>query len=174
MRAFHAIGAALLMAWAMPATSHADVTTETSAVSPQLTVRCSCPEVQHRHAWYPRRHARFHARHWRHWRPAPVALAPPPYWPAYNPPIPSPYDSAYGRVMTQYMRSRTVGGEYLFEPGYLPRPPVPGLPPFRIAAGGAVFEYDLMADGYIPLAQSDAPRALPVTPGPAAAAPAPR
>ena len=161
MRAFHAIGAAFLMACAMPATSHAaEVITGTSAVYPPFAAGCECPGARYHHAWRPHRHMRYHARYWRHGRPAPVALAPPPYWSAYNPPIPSLFDSAYDRVMEQYMHSREYGGEYLVEPGYLPRPPIPGLPPFRVAAGGAVFEYDLMADGYVPLAQRDAQRAL--------------
>ena len=155
MRAFYTIGAALLMAGAMPATSHADATT--GAGAPSLEVSCSCPKVQHRHAW---RHARFHARYWKHRRPGAVALASPPPWPAYNPPIPSPYDAAYDRVHTQYMHAREWRGEYLVEPGYVPTPPLPGLPHFRVAAGGGVFEYDIIAGGYVQLAQRDAQRAL--------------
>jgi hypothetical protein len=163
MRAFHVIGAAFLMAWAMPATSHADGTAATGTVSAAPAPGCHCPALQHRHAWRPRRHARSYAWHRRHWAPAPVAAAPPPPWPAYNPPIPSPDDSAYDRVMTQYMRAREWDGEYLVEPGYVPSPPLPGLPRFVVAAGGGVFEYDIMADGYVQLSQSDAQRALAVT-----------
>lgn len=155
MRAFHAIGAAFLMAWLMPAPSHADGTTGASTVSSMPAPGCHCPRVQ-RHVW----RARHHARYWRHRRPIPIAMAPP--WPAYNPPIPSPYDSAYDRVHTQYMHAREWGGEYLIEPPYVPRPPLPGLPRFVAAAGGAVFEYDIIADGYVQLAQRDARRALPV------------
>jgi len=64
--------------------------------------------------------------------------------------------------MTQYMRAREWGGEYLVEPDYVPKPPLPGLRRFVIAAGGAVFEYDIMAGGYVQLAQRDAQRALAV------------
>jgi hypothetical protein len=87
-----------------------------------------------------------------------MASSPP--WPAYNPPIPSPDDSAYDRVMTQYMHAREWGGEYLVEPDYAPQPPLPGLPRFVVAAAGAVFEYDIIAGGYVQLAQTDAQRAL--------------
>jgi hypothetical protein len=89
-------------------------------------------------------------------------MAPSPPWPAYNPPIPSTDDSAYDRVMTQYMRAREWRGEYVVEPDYVPWPPVPGLPRFVVAAGGGVFEYDVMANGYVQLPQRDAQRALAV------------
>ena len=157
MRAFHAIGAAFLMAWAIPAASHANGTAPTS-VSQAPAPGCHCPRAL-RHAWRPRHYARS----WKHRRPVLVALPPP--WPAYNPPIPSPYDSAYHRVMTQYTLAREYDGEYLIEPPYVPRPPLPGLPHFRVAAGGAVFEYDLMAGGYVQIAQREAPR-VPVAPTP--------
>ena len=161
MRALHAIGAAFLMASLMPVSSHAEGTAGASTVSQAAAPGCHCP----RQAWRPHRHARLHARYWRHGRPVPIALAPP--WPAYNPPIPSAYDSAYDRVQTQYMHAREWRGEYLIEPGYVPQPPLPGLPHFRVAAGGAVYEYDIMADGYVQLAQRDARRALAsVTPTP--------
>jgi hypothetical protein len=62
--------------------------------------------------------------------------------------------------MVQYMHAREWGGEYLVEPDYVPRPPVAGLPRFVVAAGGGVFEYDVMAGGYVLLAQGDAQRAL--------------
>ncbi|SRR5216683_392036 len=157
MRAFHAIGAAaLLMAWAIPVSSHADgppgASTAVSAPEPG----CRCPP---RHVWRPHRLVRGYAWHRRHWRPVPIAVA---RWPAYNPPLPSPYDSAYDRVHTQYMHAREWGGEYLIEPDYVPRPPLPGLPRFLTAAGGGVFEYDIIAGGYVQLAQRDVPRALPV------------
>ena len=69
-------------------------------------------------------------------------------------------DLAYDRVMIQYTRAREWRGEYLIEPGYVPQPPLPGLPHFRVAASGAVYEYDIMADGYVQLAQRDARRAF--------------
>ena len=157
MRAFYTIRAAFLLACAKPVSGHADVVTGISTAPPPPAATCPCPEVQQRQAWRPHRHVRFHARYWRHGRPAPIAVA---QWPAYNPPIPSPYDAAYDRVHTQYMYAREWRGEYLVEPGYVPRPPLPGLPHFRVAAGGAVFEYDIIADGYVQLAQRDAQRAL--------------
>jgi hypothetical protein len=164
MRAFHAIGAAaLLIVCAMPLTSRAETPAGVSAVAALPAASCPCPRV-HRQTWHPRRHMRSYAWHHRYWTPAPVALAPapppPPPWPAYNPPIPSPEDSAYDRVMTQYMLARERSGEYLVEPGYAPDPPLPGLPRFVVTAGGGVFEYDIMADGYVQLAPSDAQRAL--------------
>jgi hypothetical protein len=157
MRAFHAIGAAFLMACVTPATSHAEATTGTSAASPPAAAACDCPGVQHRHAWRSHRHMRHHARYWRHGRRGPIALAPPPAY--YDPPIPSPYDSAYDRVMTQHFRPPPVIVEYPVVRGYPVIPQIRGTQPYRFAAGGAVFEYDLMADGYVPLAQRDAQRA---------------
>ena len=151
MRAFHAIGAAFLMAWLIPVPSHANGTTRTLSSAP--APGCVCPRQVRRP------HVRYHARYLRHRRPIPIAVA---LWPAYNPPIPSPYDSAYDRVHTQYFRAREWRGEYLIEPPYIPNPPLPGLPHFVAAAGGGVFEYDIIADGYVQLAQRDVPRALPV------------
>jgi hypothetical protein len=148
MRPFHVIGAAFLMAWAIPATSHADGMPAANTVA---APGCHCPRVAQHRAWH--RHA------WRRGRGAVLTAVATP-WPAYNPPIPSAYDSAYDRVMTQYTRARELRGEYLIEPPYVPQPPLPGLPHFRVAAGGGVFEYDIMADGYVQLAQRDAQRAL--------------
>ncbi len=154
MRAFHAIGAALLMACAMPATSRAEAILATSTVSAPCGPGCDRPGVQ-RETWRPRRHARVHPRYRRHARPAPIAAGPPPAY--YNPPLANPYDSAYDRVMTQHFRPPPVTVEYKVERGY---PVIPRVAqPYRFAAGGAVFEYDLMADGYVPLAQRDAQRA---------------
>ena len=154
MRAFHAIGAAILMAWAVPTSGHANGTTPASTAAQPAGPGCHCPRLQ--------RHVRYHAR-LKHRRPLPViAVA---LWPAYNPPIPDPFDSAYDRVMTQYTLARELDGEYLYEPPYVPHPPLPGLPHFRVAAGGAVFEYDLMAGGYVQIAQREAPR-VPVAPTP--------
>jgi hypothetical protein len=149
MRAFYAIGAAFLMAAAFPAASLADSMPAASA-APAPGCHCSRPlrAAMGRHVWH-RRHGRI-----------PVAVPRPAPFPAYNPPIPHPYDSAYDRVMTQYMRARERRGEYLIEPPYVPWPPLPGLPHFRVAANGAVYEYDIMADGYVQLAQRDVPRAL--------------
>jgi hypothetical protein len=157
MRAFPAIGAALLMACAAPAASRADGVPAASAVSAPGAPGCRCPGVVRHRAL---RHGRFYA----HRRGAPVARALV-VWPAYNPPIPDASDTAYDRVMVQYTRAREWRGEYVIEPPYAPRPPLPGLPHFRVAASGAVFEYDIMADGYVQLAQRDAVRA-PVAPTP--------
>jgi len=156
MRAFHAIGAAFLMAWLMPVAGHADGMPATSTVSPAPGPVCHCPRQVRR----PHRHVRYHARYWRHRRPVPIAAA---LWPAYNPPIPSPYDSAFDRVHTQYTLAREIRGEYLIEPPYLSDPPLPGEPHFVVAAGPTVYEYDIMADGYVQLAAPDAARALPVS-----------
>ena len=151
MRAFQAIGAALLILSASPPPGHANGTTPAPEASPPPAPGCHCPR--------PHRRAPLHVRHW---RAAPIPPPPPPFWPAYNPPIPSPYDSAYGRVMTQYTLGRQPGGEYLFQPGYWPEPPIAGLPRFRIAAGGVVYEYDIMADGYVQLTPGEAQRVLAV------------
>jgi hypothetical protein len=152
MRTFHMIGAAFMMAWALPATTYADGMPAANSVS---APGCHCPGVAQRHAW--RGHGHPYAWHRRHGAVLTAVAAP---WPAYNPPIPSAYDSAYDRVMTQYTRARELRGEYLIEPPYVPQPPLPGLPHFRVAGGGTVFEYDIMADGYVQLAQRDAQRAL--------------
>jgi hypothetical protein len=143
------------MAWVIPVAGHADGMPPAGTVASMPGPGCHCP----RQAWRPHRHLRYHARYWRHGRPVPLAVA---LWPAYNPPIPSPYDSAFDRVHTQYTRAREWGGEYLIEPPYVPNPPLPGLPHFVAAAGGAIYEYDIMADGYVQLAQRDVPRVLPV------------
>ena len=154
MRAFHVIGAVFLIASAFPAASRADGMPAASAAP---MPGCHCPRpmraAMHRH----------YVRHYRH-RRVPVLVALPAPFPAYNPPIPSVFDSAYDRVMTQYTRARELDGEYLYEPPYDPRPPILGLPHFRVAAG-AVYEYDVMAGGYVQLAQRDAVRA-PVAPTP--------
>ena len=153
MRAFHAIGAAFLMASVIPAAGHADGMPGASTVASAPGPGCHCP----RQVWRAHRQVRYHARYWRRGRPVRVAIAP---WSGYNPPIPSPWDSAFDRVHTQYTRAREWRGEYLIEPPYVPNPPLPGLPHFVTAASGAVYEYDIMADGYVQLAQRDVPRAL--------------
>jgi len=89
--------------------------------------------------------------------------------PVYNPLIPSPWDSAYDRVMTLHFRSPEVSGAYVGEPGYPHTPPVRGGQPYRVQSGTAVLQYDGMAGQYITLSQEDARLAFP-----SAAAPVPR
>ena len=172
MRLFSAIGAAFLIAGVAPATSHADTAPAVAATASQPAAPgCHCPVkltmgLHHRHAGRyagrPHRHVRFHAGYWRRWRPARIAVAPPPfYWPPYyNPPIPSPEDSAYDRGMTLLFRSPAVSGFYIAEPGYPPTPPILGVQPYRFQAGGAVFQYDGITGECIMLSQYDALRAL--------------
>jgi hypothetical protein len=69
----------------------------------------------------------------------------------------SPYDSAYDRVMTAYMRSSAVTG---YRPVGVPELVV-GAPPATVQVGEAVFRYDGLTGKYIQLAQADAHRALP-------------
>jgi hypothetical protein len=164
MRPFCAMTAAFLFACAVPATSRADGPPATaSAVAQPAAPGCNCPRVQRHHAWRAHRYVRHYARHWRHQWPTPVALGPPVI---YDPPIPSPWDSAYDRAMVLHLRSPDVSGIYVAEPGFPPTPPVRGIQHYRVQAGGAVFQYDAMAGGYIQLAQRDAQRAFPTAPGP--------
>jgi hypothetical protein len=148
-------GAALLLACAAPATSHADAPPVVAA-APQPTARgCGCPVRQHRHAWRAAVHTRLYAGHWRRWWPAPVAVVMPPppvaYAPVYyNPVLPDEYDSAYDRTMTWHYRSPAVSGEYFPDREYPPPPPVWGGHRYRYWAGDQVFQYDGMADSYIP------------------------
>jgi hypothetical protein len=157
MRVLSAIGAgaALLIACGVPATSHADAPSPApaTAVAQPPAPGCTCPVRPHRHAWRVHTYTRLHARHWREWWPAPVAVVPPPpaYGPVYyNPLLPDPYDSTYDRAMIWHYRSPAVSGEYFPDPGYPPPPPVWGGHPYRYQAGGTVFQYDGMADAYIP------------------------
>jgi hypothetical protein len=168
MRALHAVGAmtaAFLLACAVPAPGHADGPPNPAGAVAQPTASgCDCPRVQHRHAWRPYRHARYYARHWRRGWPAPIALGAPI---DYDPPIPSPWDSAYDRAMVLHLRSPEVSGTYVGEPGLPHTPPVRGIQHYRVQAGGAVLQYDELTGQYIRLAQSDAQRAFPSAPAPA-------
>ena len=135
MQAFRAIGAAFLMAWAlMPATSHAQAATGATQASPPPAATCPCPGVQHRHVW--RRHRHFYAWHHRHWWPVPVAQREPPVRAYYNVPLPRTFDGEYSRMMTQRARY------------------------FWLVANGPVYEYDIMANAYIPVARGEAERVL--------------
>jgi hypothetical protein len=164
MRPFSAMTAAFLLACAVPVPGHADgPPAAASAVAQPAAPGCNCPRVQRHHAWRAHRYVRHYARHWRHQWPAPIALGPPVI---YDPPIPSPWDSAYDRAMVLHLRSPDVSGIYVAEPGFPPTPPVRGIQHYRVQAGGAVLQYDELTGQYIQLAQSDAQRAFPTVPGP--------
>jgi hypothetical protein len=164
MRPLSAIGAAFLIAFALPATSRADTPPAVAAAAQPSAPGCHCPGL--RHARRPHRPAHY-ARYWRHWRPARVAMAPRAPIPAdYDMPLPSPYDSAYDRAMTVHFRSPAVAGIYIADPGYPLTPPVVGLYPYRYQSGPTVFQYDGITGQYIALSQYDARRALPVAPAP--------
>ena len=158
MRPLGAITAAFLFACAIPLSGHAGgLPAATGATAQPPAFACDGPPA--RQAWRPHRHhVRHHAWHRRH-GPAPrIAAAPPP---PYDPPIPSPWDSAYDRAMTLHFRSPAVTGSYLLEPGYPPTPPVLGIQHYRVPAGPVVFQYDGVTGQYIQLAQRDAQRAFP-------------
>ena len=164
MRPFCAMTAAFLFACAVPVPGNADGPPATArAVTQPAAPGCNCPRVQRHHVWRAHRHVRHYAHHWRHQWPTPIARGLPVF---YDPPIPSPWDSAYDRAMVLHFRSPDVSGIYVAEPGFPPTPPVRGIQHYRVQAGGAVFEYDGMADGYVQLAQRDAQRALLIAPGP--------
>ena len=151
MRPFSAMTAAFLFACAVPLPGRADGPPAPAAASAQRAAPdCKCPQAR------PRRHVRHHVGQRRHRVPVPVAVAPP-----YDPPIPSPWDSAYDRAMVLHFRSPAVSGYYRFEPGYPPTPPVFGIQHYRVPAGPVVFQYDGVTGEYIQLAQSDAQRAFP-------------
>ncbi len=136
MRAIRAIGAAFLMASALlPATSHADGPPGVAAAAPPAAARCPCPGVQHRRVWH-----HVWRRHWRHARVvvAPVAPYPPPVDSYYNVPLPPTFDGDYSRMMAERARY------------------------FWLVANGPVYDYDIMANAYIPLARGDAERVLAV------------
>jgi hypothetical protein len=164
MQLYSVIGVAVLFACAVPATSRADgPPAAAAAVAQPAAPGCNCPRVQHRHAWRAHRHVRHYARHWRRGWPTPVALAP---RVIYDPPIPSPWDSAYDRAMVLHLRSPEVSGTYVAEPGFPPTPPVRGIQHYRVQAGGAVLQYDELLGQYIQLAQTDAQRAFATAPAP--------
>lgn len=162
MRPFSAMTAAFLLACAVPMPGHADGPPAASALAQPAAPGCNCPRVQRHHAWRAHRYVHHYARNWRRGSPALIARGLPV---SYDPPIPSPWDTAYDRAMTLHFRSPEVSGIYVAEPGFPPTPPVRGIQHYRVQAGGAVFQYDGMADGYVQLAQRDAQRAFPTVPG---------
>lgn len=150
MRALSAIGAAVLIICAAPVTGRADGPAP-AAASERAAPGCKCPGVQRRAA-KPRRVVRYHRR----WQPPPVAIAapsPPPTY--YNPGIPSPYDTAYGRAMVLHFRSPPVSGLYRPELGFPPTPPVVGIQPYRFQSGSVVMQYDGLIGEYVELAAHD-------------------
>jgi hypothetical protein len=162
MRPFSAIGAAFLIACALPVTSRADnppaTTGSSAAMATSAAPGCRCPRP-HR---VLRRHVRHHVRHWRHRRHQRVAVAPPP---PYNPLLPSQLDSAYDRAMTLHFRNKAVTGVRIAEPGYPPTPPVAGIMAYRVPAYGGVYQYDGLTGQYIALAVYDARRSgVPIVP----------
>ena len=152
MRPLGIIGAAVLIAFAVPATSRADdppAATGASVASAGATAPdCRCPRP-HRVA---KRLVRHHYRH----RRAPLVAAVPP--PPYNPLLPHPLDTAYDRGMVMHMRSTAVSGFHYAELGYPPTPPIAGYLPYRVPAYAGVYQYDGLTGEYVRLAQGDAAR----------------
>ena len=170
MRMFSAIGALILIACAVPATSRADGPAPgASPAAAAAAPGCRCPGI--RHAARPHRYVR-HVRHWRRGHPV-VALLPAGPPPVYDPPIPDPWDPAYDRAMTLHFRSPAVSGIYTGEPGLPHTPPIHGIQSYRLQAGGGVLQYDGLTGQYIKLARVDAARAFPPVAAAPAAPPAP-
>ena len=166
MRPLGAIAAIVLLAGLMPATSYADG----PASGPEAAKPgCRCPGVRHvRHV----RHIRHRVYHARLRRGIPVPVVP---VAIYDPPLPSPWDTAYDRGMTLHFESAAVSRTYTGEPGWPPLPAVRSVGPYRKQVGSVVVQYDGITGEYIRLAQVDAVRAFPPVPPVAvpAAAPAP-
>jgi hypothetical protein len=177
MRLTCALGAALLLCCAVPAISHAADLTATPEAAPgsansdntavrQPAAACDAP-VANPNA--RRRHRVVkHVYHRRWQRPPVVMMRPPPPPPLviYNPPIPSPYDSAYDRGMLLHYLSPPVSGIYGLDPGLPTTPPIAGVQHYRLQVGEAVVQYDGITGEYIPLAQIDARRVLAAGPLP--------
>ncbi len=168
MRPFSVIAAAILLACAVPAASHAATSAATPAVS--LPAKPGCPPARPHRVWH--RRVWHHVRHWK--KPTRiVAMAPPPPPPPYyNPLLPSPLDSAYDRGMTLHFRSPPVTGIYTADPGYPPTPPIAGVVAYRVPAYLGVYQYDGLTGNYVRLAGYDAQRTgVPIMAPPAPAAP---
>jgi hypothetical protein len=170
MRLFGTVIAAFLLVGALPATGNAEGTGGAGAAAQPSMPVCHCPGVQHRHA--ARAH-RYHRHYVRHWRSPPVPMPPPEVVVAYNPLLPSPYDTAYDRAMVLHFRSLPVSGLYFPEPGFAPTPPVRGIAPYRRRVDGSVQQYDGLTGEYVTLSQYDAARALPPPPPPPPPGPSP-
>ena len=162
MRLIGALGAAVVLVCAAGATASADGPPSGAYKAAHARARvCNCPALSYR--WTERRHhyRQVQARQIRSW----TAVAPIEPLDAYNPVLPSPYDTAYDRAMVLHFRSPAVTDTYIAEPGFPPTPPVAGAFPYRVRAWGAVYEYDGMIGQYVALAQSDARRILPASLG---------
>lgn len=151
-----AIGGAFLIGCALTAPAEADVHAVGEKVTPAAP-GCNCPLVVHR---------RVHARVRHHQIPPPaVAVREGPDY--YNFLIPSPYDSAFDRVVVDHFRTPDVTG---FDEPWRPKPVWPGILPYRVQAGdGGVLQYDGLIGRYVPLAHEDAAlvaAALPPPPPP--------
>ena len=166
MRALTVIGAAFLLASAIPATSQAGPASRPAGASAHAAATCGAPGPEFRR----HRHVRIHRRHYRH-RRLHAMLPPPPPPPYYNTLIPSPLDTAYDRAMVLHFRSPPVSGAYPLDPGYPLTPPVLGVQPYRFPAHGTVYQYDGLTGQYIALSLYDAARALPPPPPPQPAPP---
>jgi len=137
------IGAALLMVWALPTTTYADGMPP-GAAAQTAKPGCNCPRP-HRHHYTIRHHR------------TPVIAALRRYWASYDMRVPSPWNPGYDRAMVLDYRTPAVNGERLAEGGLPPTPPVVGAPYFW-RYGAVVYQYDGMADAWIPLSQRDAQR----------------
>jgi hypothetical protein len=156
MRALGAIFAAALAVWAMPATSRADALPPGPA-APSVAATCDEPGPSlrpHRVRRPVRHHVRRRVVRHRYAVEAPPVYAVPIY---YDPPIPSPWDTAYDRGMVLHFRSPPVSGEFT-EPNLPLTPLVRSVQPYRIVGPGRVLQLDGITGEYIALAQYDAQR----------------
>lgn len=171
MRAFGAIGAAFLIACAVPAAGRADAPGPGGgAAARPATPDCKCPQVQRRAAPPRRQHVRYR----KHLHPPPIAVVPAPFTPVYyNPALPSPYDTAYDRGMVLHFRSPPVSGFYRPEPGFPPTPPIAGVHHYRVQPGPVVLQYDGLIGEYVQLAQNDPAQVHVAAPVPAPPPPLP-
>ena len=164
MRPLGAIAAIVLLAGMMPATSYADGPGP-GAAPEAAKPGCRCPGV--RHVRHYVRHRAYHARLRRG-----ILVVPTVPVAAYDPPLPSPWDTAYDRGMTLHFESAAVSRTYTGEPGWPPLPAIRSVGPYRKQVGGVVLQYDGMIGEYVQLAQADAHMVL-LPPPPAAPAPPP-
>ena len=118
------------------------------------TADCPCPSVVHR-----RVHAR--VRHPRRLAPPTVAAREAPDY--YNFLVPSTYDPAYDRVVTDHFRTPVATG--VDEP-WRSTPVWPGILPYRMRVAEGVLQYDGLIGRYVPLARADAARIAAAVPMP--------
>jgi hypothetical protein len=151
-----AIGGAFLIGCALAAPAGADVRPSGEKIV-GATPGCPCPPIVHRRV-------RVHVRH-HHFGPPPVVVVRegPDF---YNFLFPSPYDSAYSRVVTDHFQTPVVTG---FDEPWRPKPVWPGVLPYRMAVEGGILQFDGLTGRYVPLAREDAAlvaAALPPPPPP--------